>query len=109
MDLPLVFDLEYFFQQWIYGENYPVYDVLWGYSPNAENTYDVTVSIKQDTNTEPSFFTMPVDLKFTGEKDTTITIWNDIASHKIQFVLDFEPTQLIFDPDNWILKDISIF
>lgn len=100
-------DLEYFFQQWIYGENYPKYNVIWGYSPDSENSYNVTVSVAQQSNPRPDFFTMPIELKFAGTSDTTITVWNDEASQTFEFVLDFEPGQLILDPDNWILKDVT--
>ncbi len=100
-------DLNYFFQQWIYGENYPVYDVIWGFSQSSENEYNVTVSVAQQSNTNPDYFTMPIELKFTGVQDTVISIWNNKKSQQYEFVLDFEPSQLLFDPDNWILKDIS--
>jgi aminopeptidase N len=100
-------DLNYFFQQWIYGENYPVYDVVWGYSPISENKYNVTVRVEQESNTSPKFFTMPVELQFTGITDTVLTIWNDAQIQQYNFVLDFEPAQMLFDPDEWILKDFS--
>ena len=100
-------DLDYFFREWIYGENYPVYDVIWGYSPKAENEYNVTVSVTQQLNSNPDYFTMPVELKFSGIKDTLISIWNNSKSQQFEFVLDFEPEQLLFDPENWILKDVA--
>ncbi|MBN1300588.1 MAG: T9SS type A sorting domain-containing protein [Melioribacteraceae bacterium] len=102
-------DLNYFFEEWIYGENYPRYSIKWNYSKISESSYDVYVNIEQDTNSEPEYFTMPVDLKIQTESgDTLVTVFNDAKNQSFIFNIKSEPVYLLFDPDNWILKEHSI-
>lgn len=102
-------DLSYFFQQWIYGVNYPRYNVIWGYSSLGNNMYELNVSVNQLTNSNPPFFTMPVQLKvnYPGG-DTTITVFNNQQNQQFSFVINKQPTQLIFDPGSFILKELVI-
>jgi aminopeptidase N len=100
-------DLEYFFSEWIYGENYPKYSIGWNFVQASNGTYDVKVRLKQTTNTTPVYFTMPVQLYFnTLSGDTTITVMNNSADQVFYFNLPSMPSSFQFDPDNWILKDI---
>ena len=101
-------DLNYFFNEWIYGENYPVYSYDWGYSSLGNGNYDVWIDINQTQNTKPKFFTMPVQLKIrAGGIDTTVTVFNNQQSQKFNFTIAGQPASLTFDPNNWILKDVG--
>ena len=99
-------NLNYFFQEWIYGENYPKYDVSWEKSKNSNNTYNLKIYISQKVNSYPSFFTMPVDLLITtNQGDTTYTVFNNAQSQEFSFTIKDEPLYITLDPDNKILKD----
>jgi len=101
-------DLDYFFNQWIYGENYPRYSYGWNYTPSGDN-YIVTITITQQTNTEPLFFTMPIDIAIkSAQGDTTISVFNDQQIQQFSFTVSNEPLNIILDQDNWILKEASI-
>ncbi len=101
-------DLEYFFSEWIYGENYPKYRVDWSTTDANDGTYDVKVNIKQNANSTPKFFIMPIELLFnTANGDTTIVVFNNARTQNFSFKLNSLPNNLVFDPDNWILKDLS--
>ena len=97
--------LNYFFQEWIYGESCPSYVYEWGYLKNG-STWTARVTLRQTTGTtNPGFFKMPVDFKFTGAgMDTTIVVNNDSQNQTFVFVLPKEPTAFQLDPGNWILK-----
>ncbi len=100
-------DLDYFFNQWIYGEKHPKYSVNWGYNQNG-NLYNVRVKISQATNSNPTFFIMPIQLKFkTPSGDTLLTVFNDQQVQEFYFVLNGKPSFFVFDPNNWILKDMG--
>ncbi len=100
-------DLEYFFSQWIYGENYPKYTIGWNFEDAGDGTYDVKVRVKQSTNTSPRFFSMPIQLNFkTLGNDETFTVFNDQQEQVYNLKLNGFPLSFSFDPDNWILKDI---
>jgi aminopeptidase N len=97
--------LNYFFQEWIYGENCPSYIYQWGYLKNG-STITARVTLRQTTGTpNPSYFKMPMDFRFTGAGlDTTIVLMNDIQNQTFVFTLSKEPTGFQLDPGNWILK-----
>lgn len=100
--------LDYFFKQWIYGENYPKYKFQWSSQPLADGTFKVKADVSQSLNTMPTFFTMPIQLNIpVGLGDTTITVFNDKQSQAFEFVLKSKPTNIIFDPNNLILKDLE--
>ena len=97
--------LNYFFQEWIYGENCPSYVYQWGYLKNGSTT-TVRVSLRHTTGTSnPGFFKMPMDLRFTGAGlDTTIVVMNESPNQSFVFTLSKDPTGFQLDPGNWILK-----
>ena len=101
-------NLNYFFQEWIYGEGYPNYTVEKNIKQLADGSYQLTFRLKQDVKTNPSFFTMPVRLRIT----LADVIWNTTLFNNQQdqsWVIPLGktfPSSIEFDPDNWILKDI---
>lgn len=102
--------LTYFFNQWVYGEKYPKYTITWNPgSAGANGVYNVRVTITQNTGTSnPSYFTMPIQLKFTrASGDTTITVFNNQQNQTFYISVKGLPTALSFDPDEWLLKDVN--
>jgi len=99
-------NLDYFFQEWIYGENYPYYNIDWGYEHLYDNIYNLSLILTQNVNSNPAFFTMPADVKVsTEEGDTTITIFNNAQEQSYNFEITGKPLYITFDPENKILKD----
>lgn len=102
-------DLGYFFDQWIYGENYPKYTIDWDWERVLSEGYKINLRIEQSVNTYPHFFTMPVKVKISMAKgDTTISLFNNAQVQDFTFTVAGEPTSLTFDPNNLILKDVII-
>jgi hypothetical protein len=100
-------DLDYFFQEWIYGEKHPRYTVQWSKENVSGDDYLVDVNIVQNVNINPSFFTMPVRVKVnTSLGDTIVTLFNDVQDQNFQFEVSGNPTSINFDYGNWILKDV---
>ncbi len=101
--------LKYFFDEWIYGENYPHYNVSWNYSPAGGGNYNINLNVSQTPNTNPVFFTMPIKINIsTSVGDTTVTVFNNLQSQQFIITVKGNPNDLTFDPDNQILKGISI-
>lgn len=99
--------LDYFFKQWIYGEGYPKYTYSWNPS---EISKALKITIAQSTNTNPVVFSMPVDIKIlmASGVEITSTVFVDKATQEITFSKpEGVISQVIFDPDNKILKDVS--
>lgn len=101
--------LDYFFQEWIYGENEPTYSVGWNKSLVSGDIYEVTINISQSVNNNPAYFTMPVQIKLnTSLGDTVVTLFNNAQNQSFQFQIIGNPQSIVFDPDNWILKNNTI-
>ena len=100
-------DFEQFFQQWIYGEKYPKYELSWWHEGNG--IYNVKIDQVQSND----IFSMPIDLKFSGSAgpmlvDTTIVIENNNSSQLYEFSgFNFLVENVMLDPENWILKEAT--
>lgn len=100
-------DLNYFFSEWIYGEEYPQYTFGWNYKHVEGDNYTLVLRVKQEANKNPQFFTMPIQVKYTTASETkTITVFNDLAEQGWEIPITGMPTNVQFDPDNWILKKV---
>jgi hypothetical protein len=52
---------------------------------------------------------MPVQMKIsTDMKDTVVTVFNNKQIQSFSFTVNGKPVSFLFDPDNLILKDVSI-
>ena len=101
--------LDYFFKQWIFGQSYPKYKFQWSSSPQSDGTHKVKAEVSQNINTNPVFFTMPIQLRIPiGLRDTTITVFNDRDPQTFEFTLKEKPKEIILDPNNLILKDLEV-
>ncbi len=101
-------DLDYFFDQWIYGTYYPRYRYSWIYESAGSGYYDVYLHLDQYQSTPPSHFTMPVDVTITaGGEDTTFVAFNSARHKDFRFRVEGAPTNLQVDKDQWILRSTS--
>jgi len=98
-------DLNFFFDQWIYDEYFPVYQ--YNHAQNSNNTFYLTIYQAQEEyfNRRP-VFEMPVQLlfHFQDNSDSLITVWNNEQTQGFSFDFDLEVTSMQFDPDKWILR-----
>lgn len=102
-------DLDYFFNEWIYGENYPKYIVTWGTEQPAENDHRLRIQVNQQNNSNPTFFTMPLQFNIeTDVGDTLVTVFNNLQKQDFFFTLNSKPNNVLFDPDNWVMKTASV-
>jgi hypothetical protein len=96
-------DLDYFFQRWIYGELYPIYNVLY-----TQENDSLLIRIAQEQESE--VFEMPIDLKMefsNGTSETTI-LHNSVREEYFKVDIGNKRiSQIKIDPDNWILRKIE--
>lgn len=96
-------DLDWFFQQWIYGEGYPIYDIVSDWSQQGAG-WELSITVNQ-IQTVGDFFTMPVEFLVEGAgADTLITFLNDAHGQQETFTIPFEPVSVEFDPETRILS-----
>jgi aminopeptidase N len=102
-------DFDWFFNQWIFEPNHPVYRNTYNFNQKAGESWEVFFRANQiQTNTV--FFRMPLEIKinFTDGSDTLLRVMNDVNQQDFYFSFNKEPQSLTFDPDNQIiLKNAS--
>jgi hypothetical protein len=101
-------DLTEFFDDWLYGQGWPEYDVHWSYSTDCEALY---VQIFQSHSSgQGNFFEMPVPIKFSNDTQDTLLVFDQNSPDKTTFyrLLDFEPSSASFDPDLWLCSTHTI-
>ena len=102
-------DLTWFFNEWVYDQGYPQYNVYWVCNPSAPN-YLVKINIYQTQTNAPPVFHMPVQilLHLTG-KDTTVNIPVTASPQHAEFTVSQNVTSIVFDPNTWILCSFNIY
>ncbi len=101
--------LSYFFNEWIYGEGIPTYNVDWNFESLGNNLYKILLDVNQTTGFNPTFFTMPIEIQVTTEAgDTTLYIFNNAQSQQFPLTVKNKPLYITFDPNNLILKNLSL-
>lgn len=100
--------LDYFFDEWLKQPNHPVYANTYYVYPEVDaSTVNYTIN---QTQLDPPFFTMPVELlfNFSDGSDTLITIFNNVNNQNFNFHFSKIVTAVTFDPENKIvLKEFS--
>lgn len=94
--------LQEFFNDWYYGEGYPVYNIY--YSQNTDKTLTVTINQTQSHNSV-NFFNMKIPVKFEGtDKDTIIWFDNNENGEVFTGNPGFTVTAAVFDPHHDIIS-----
>jgi aminopeptidase N len=97
--------LQWFFDEWVYGEGEPVYAYYWASAGEGMNA-SVDLSIRQ-VQTD-GIFAMPIEVRFSfASGDTTVTVWNDGAVAQQRFAFGREVLGVVLDPDAWILASVE--
>ncbi len=89
-------DLNHFFQTWIYGEGYPVYDFTW-----EQQADTIRIMTNQVPSTGNRFYELPLPLvavSETGEK-YPFRFENTMNGQVFDDIVPFKVAQLLFDPD----------
>jgi aminopeptidase N len=102
-------DLDFFFDQWIYDERYPVYEYSYHQNPDSYTT-SVTLRQVQSEYGWHEVFEMPIPLRFyfTSGRDSTITVWNDQQEQHLQYDFAEPLAGMLVDPDDWVLKTAGL-
>ena len=97
-------DLTWFFNQWIYSPNHPIYQNTYSISSAGNGNWFISFTAKQ-TQTNTVFFKMPVIIKitFSSGPDTLIRVFNDRNNQTFSFMFNRQPVNVIFDPNNDIV------
>jgi len=101
-------DLSEFFSDWLYGQGYPTYNVLW----NQQSTTQINIRLSQ-TQSDPSvsFFEVPVPVRIIGSQGEMMDLVLDNTTNQELFTraVNFTVSDVILDPENDIIsRDNSV-
>ena len=97
-------DYNWFFDQWLYTPNHPVYNNTYSFKSLGNNQWAVYFQASQ-VQTNTGFFKMPVNIRVLGQEglDTTFSVMNDVNPQNYMFIVDKQPMVLFFDQANDIV------
>jgi aminopeptidase N len=98
-------DLDWFFDEWVYDDWYPVYTLGWHGRQNGGN-WEVVFNLSQDNDASaPPVFHMPVEVRVNWSGgNATFRYAVDSSPQVNVFPVGGQPTSVSFDPNNWILE-----
>ncbi|MEI6682404.1 MAG: M1 family aminopeptidase [Bacteroidota bacterium] len=102
-------DLSWFFNEWVYSPNHPVYHNTFEIDSLAADSWKVTLLVNQ-LQTNPDFFKMPVEflVSFSNQTDTLVREMNDVNHQAYSFIFTKKPVAVTFDPyRNILLKQAA--
>ena len=96
---------EYFFDQWYYGEGYPIFNLFWWTS----NDTLYLRSVQQASASYPAFFktSLEVQLQTTG-LSIKLRFFQDQPDQTFSAYVGQPVIGLTFDPDAWLLNEASV-
>lgn len=101
-------NLEWFFDQWIFGAGYPEYEVSYSWDADTKMA-SVGVKQNQEETEDTKLFKMPVVFEFlVGGEPRRMTVTVDKKEHTFYFPFPEEPKDFRFDPGNAILKTLKL-
>jgi aminopeptidase N len=99
--------MNWFFEQWVYHGGHPEFHVAWDYDAVARQ---VRVTVKQTQNvdeTTPLFRTTAEFEIGNGKKSVIRKVKLSKSEETFHFDAAEEPTRVVFDPQDWILKKLT--
>ncbi|MFC2107501.1 M1 family aminopeptidase [Bacteroidota bacterium] len=98
-------DFDYYFDQWYFGEGYPIYDIVWNQVSGMFNTY---VTQSTSSAVTPLFMmTMPYKLYFDDGSDTTLNLWQENNYDNFSIPISKNIDSIQVDPDRWNLMEVN--
>jgi len=99
-------ELDWFFEDWIYGEYRPYYQYRYVQQVSDSGGYDLYLLVQQIQTTNPQVFRMPVDFffDFSALPDDTVQLWPNRRRNMFRFNLPDAVNDVKCDPAGWVLK-----
>ena len=95
-------DLEWFFEEWIYGGGAPAYRYAWQeHEVNGQRFLEILLEQSQNE----SVFQMPVEIvTLENGQNRSYTVWNDARVEHLLIPVSGEVDDVELDPEDWILS-----
>jgi aminopeptidase N len=106
IDLATESSWEWFFDQWYYGEGYPVYELKWW----QENNQLFIRSAQSTSANFPEFFKGTIEFKvITNETEETFRVFQNEVLQTFEFNVTGTVKEIVFDPRKFMLQNHTIW
>lgn len=100
------YNFDNFFDEWYYGEGYPIFSLYW---TKSNDTVYLALYQQSSMPGVTPFFHLPVEIKFSGiSNDTTIRVNHEYNGQIFSVVLPFDFIQIVIDPSNNIVNKVGV-
>lgn len=99
-------NLDYFFNQWIYGVGFPNYQVKWNYKSGKLALLMTQTNAQNASNVFT--LSLPVLIRRVGAADTLVYVNNTKGSDYFELSISDSVTSIQIDPEAWILKNVQV-
>ena len=98
-------ELDWFFDQWIYKPDHPIYKNVYSINSGEKGNWLVHFTANQEDQAFLPYFQMPLELlvSFADGTDSLVRVFNSFGGQVFAFEFDKEPNLVVFDPNNDIL------
>jgi hypothetical protein len=101
-------DLTWFFDEWVYDQGYPIYDIYWVCNPSATE-YVTKIEISQIQTDAPVVFHMPVQIMLhMPGSDTLLNLEITDAVEYLEVTVSDSVSSITFDPHTWLLQQHEV-
>lgn len=98
-------DFHQFFDQWYYGQGYPIYNFEW-YS--SDDSFHLTSTQTTSTSITPLFeMLMDYQLNFSDGTDTIIHLYQSDNLNDFEVYTGKTTVSVIVDPNNWTMEEVQ--
>jgi hypothetical protein len=98
-------DFHQFFDQWYYGQGYPIYNYSW-YS--TENAFYLTSTQTTSTSITPLFeMLMDYQLNFSDGTDTIVHLYQSDNLNDFEVHTGKTTVSVVVDPNNWTMEKVE--
>ncbi len=100
--------MEWFFNQWVYGTNVPVYDFKYDIKDAGNGQSEVAISLTQSRVTEDFFMQLPLYVSQNG-KMAHVGLVGITGTKPLNtsFKLGFKPDKILLDPERSIFAEVN--
>jgi aminopeptidase N len=101
------YNLQWFFNEWVYKAGYPEFIVLSDYDAE-KNKLKITVRQTQETDDYTGVFMMPADIEIFHSAGSDIKrVWINKRMHEFEFSYEEKPLAIVFDKGSKIMKRVT--
>jgi hypothetical protein len=98
-------DLKWFLGQWVHGTALPTYRLEYRLADQPDGSCQLTGTLFQDNVPENFFMVLPVVASFGKESSGRVNVPVQGPSAAINIRLPKRPSQVVLDPESWILSE----